>query len=334
MFKIVFLKNERNDATDYYVKLIKKVIEKHGNKVEIVSDVSLISKEDKVLTISLKAFFLIWLRNPKQFIIHWFQGVTPEEALMIYRHSLKKWPKYFYLSFFENLVFKFSKFNFFVSKAMGQHYKKKYKYTKDNYMIMPCYNQSLNIDAFNNEKYKTPTFVYAGSMPDWQCVKESLLVFKNVQKKFSNAEMYLYTADHEKALKFIEEVNLSNVILDYVPYEQLNQKLKNIKYGFLIRHKDVVNAVATPTKMNSYIANGIIPIYTDTIFDFNENINGKFQIRSNDVAKLSDLVIEFERNKVGLKDILSEYSKYFDEYYSDEYYSELIGFYLSEYKVI
>ena len=70
MFKIVFLKNERNDATEYYVNLIKDVIENNGEKVEIIDNLKNIDKSDKVFTISLKAFFYTWLKNPKQFIIH------------------------------------------------------------------------------------------------------------------------------------------------------------------------------------------------------------------------------------------------------------------------
>ncbi|MFW2044353.1 hypothetical protein ACG9ZE_22230, partial [Acinetobacter sp. ULE_I053] len=121
---------------------------------------------------------------PKQFIFHWFQGVTPEEAKMLF--SNKRFQgniRWLYLSLFERFVLFFSKFNFFVSDAMLDHYKRKYNYRKNNFMIMPCYNQKLNINAFHDGKYKDPTFVYAGSLSDWQCINETLQVFKGIQYK-------------------------------------------------------------------------------------------------------------------------------------------------------
>ena len=44
-----------------------------------------------------------------------------------------------------------------------------------------------------------------------------------------------------------------------------------------ITRKDIaINKVATPTKMSSYLANGIIPIFSDIIGDFNK-VMGKLK---------------------------------------------------------
>lgn len=321
MYKILYLKNERNDATDYYVQLIKKSLEQNGQKVLIIEDLKKIEKSDKVLTISLKAFFFTWLRNPKQFIFHWFQGVTPEEARMLFFNKrFQKNIRWLYLSLFERFVLFFSKFNFFVSGAMLDHYKYKYKYKKNNFMIMPCYNQKLNERAFHDEKYKEPTFVYAGSLSDWQCINETLQVFKGIQCKIPAAKMFLYTAEKEKAFYLIEKNKINNIIVDYIEYSQLNDKLKNIKYGFLIREDVVVNNVSTPTKMNGYLANGIIPIYSDFIFDFNLNLKGRFLISSKSHLDMVDKVVNFEEKTICSDEIKSEYELFFETYYSDDKY--------------
>ncbi|WP_228127266.1 MULTISPECIES: hypothetical protein [Acinetobacter] len=313
--------NERNDATDYYVQLIKKSLEASGQAVLIIDDLKNIEKNDKVLTISLKAFFYTWLRNPKQFIFHWFQGVTPEEARMLFSNKrFQRNIRWMYLSLFERFVLLFSKFNFFVSGAMLDHYKYKYKYKKNNFMVMPCYNQKLNMNAFYDEKYKEPTFVYAGSLSDWQCINETLQVFKEIQYKIPAAKMFLYTAEKEKAFFLIEKNQIKNIVVDYVEYSQLNDVLKNIKYGFLIRKDMVVNNVSTPTKMNGYLANGVIPIYSDFIFDFKLNLKGDFLISSKSHLDMIDKVIKFEENKICSDEVKSEYSLLFEKYYSDEKY--------------
>ena len=266
MYKILYLKNERNDATDYYVGIIRKALINKGFKVDIITEIKNLDKKDKVLTITLKAFLFTWLRNPKQFIIHWFQGVTPEEVLMLFSSSfLQKTKKYMYLTLVERLVLRFSKVNFFVSDAMHAHYNKKYNYALNNYIIMPCYNQHLNEHAFFDEKYKVPSFVYAGSLAKWQCIEKTLMIFKQVQEKIPESQMYIYTSEQENAYKLIKRYNVKNIFVDYVSYEILNEKIQDFKYGFLIRDDILVNQVATPTKMNGYLANGVIPIYSNII---------------------------------------------------------------------
>ncbi|WP_044436738.1 hypothetical protein [Acinetobacter ursingii] len=326
MFKIIFLKNERNDATDYYTHIIKEALEKSGEVVEITSDIKNIAKSDKVLTISLKAFLFVWLRNPKQFIIHWFQGVTPEEARLLFSGSIiQRNLRWIYLSFFEKFVLLFSKFNFFVSNSMLEHYKRKYNYVKKNYMIMPCYNLKLNKQAFYNDKYKTPNFLYAGSLASWQCIEEVLSIFREINKIYPNANLYFYTAEKEKAKDLIEEFKIKNVWIDYVSYEELNNKIHEFKYGFLIRDDILVNNVATPTKMNSYLANGVIPIYSNIIHDFFEKINGEYLIPVSGNSDAVNKIVDFESREVDFKNILTEYEKYFMDYYCDEkYLSEMV----------
>lgn len=335
MYKILYLKNERNDATDYYVGIIRKALINKGFKVDIITEIKNLDKKDKVLTITLKAFLFTWLRNPKQFIIHWFQGVTPEEVLMLFSSSfLQKTKKYMYLTLVERLVLRFSKVNFFVSDAMHAHYNKKYNYALNNYIIMPCYNQHLNEHAFFDEKYKVPSFVYAGSLAKWQCIEKTLMIFKQVQEKIPESQMYIYTSEQENAYKLIKRYNVKNIFVDYVSYEILNEKIQDFKYGFLIRDDILVNQVATPTKMNGYLANGVIPIYSNIIKDFQKNLKGKYLLDVKDEYDAVAKIISFELNCVCPVDVMNEYSQFFEEYYSDMYYISKIQNKFIEHEVI
>lgn len=335
MYKILYLKNERNDATDYYVGIIEKSLISKGFSVQIITELKQIEKKDKVLTITLKAFLFVWLRNPKQFIIHWFQGVTPEEVLMLFSSKyITKTKKYFYLTLIERLVLKVSKFNFFVSLAMHKHYEEKYNYKSNNFMIMPCYNQHLNNNAFVDDKYETPNFVYAGSLAKWQCIEKTLMIFKKVNEKIPESKMYIYTSEKEKAYQLIEKYNMRNIFVDYVPYEILNKKIQGFKYGFLIRDDVIVNQVATPTKMNGYLANGVIPIYSNIINDFQINLKGDFLLNVDDLDDAVHKIVKFESLNIRSIDVKEEYSKFFDEYYFDEYYILKIQNKFSDFNVV
>ena len=82
----------------------------------------------------------------------------------------------------------------------------------------------------------------------------------------------------KKANNLIEEHNIKTAYVKYVDLRDLNNELLKYKYGFLLRRDNLVNNVATPTKMNSYLACGLIPIFTDAITDYKDQINLKFRL--------------------------------------------------------
>lgn len=325
MYKILLRKNERNDATDYYVNIIKKHLEHLGRQVEIINSIDNLQKTDEVLVITTKTFFFVWIKNPKQKISIWLQGIVPEEAMLIFEHTFfSKYIRKFYNEIWERIALKYAKNIFFVSKAMLKHYQKKYGYKKNNYSIMPCFNQKLNKEAFTQEKYLSPTFLYAGTLSKWQCIDRTLLIFKEIQQQLPSAKLFLFTSEKEKAKYLVEHYNIKNVSIDYVTYNELNERIKNIKYGFLIRDNNLVNNVATPTKMNGYLANGIIPIYSDVIDDFRENLKSQYLITGNTDEEMVNKIISFEQKRVSSSDIYDEYSLFFREYYNKDYYIQNI----------
>ncbi|EQA01018.1 hypothetical protein N5918_05290 [Glaesserella parasuis] len=325
MIKFLLRKGEINDATAYYIGIIKKHLEYKGKQVEIVHSVYDIQKTDEVWVITAKTFSLVWLKNPKQQISIWFQGIVPEEAMLTFEHTLfSKYIRKFYHEVLEKIALKYAKNIFFVSKSMFRHYQKKYGYLKSNYTIMPCFNQKLNIKGFNQEKYQHPTFLYAGALSKWQCIDRTLLIFKKVQQQIPNAKLFLFTSEKEKAKSLVEQYDIKNINIDYVAYNELNEKIKHIKYGFLIRDDNSVNNVATPTKMNGYLANGIIPIYSNVVDDFKENLKSQFLISADTDEDLVNKIVFFEQIKINNSDIYEEYSLFFKEYYNDEYYVQHI----------
>jgi hypothetical protein len=324
--KIIFFlpKKTMNEATVYYVDILKHGFIKAGYSVEETEDLSDLKKINKIFVMSAKWCFIVKLFNPKAKIVTWFQGLGAEEALMT-RNSLVRKRLWNCVEFF---ALKFSWINIYVSERMHNYYQDIYRVKDKNFFIMPCFNKKLNEDAFNLvDKYDKPSFVYAGGLDKWQCIEETLDIFCQIEKSIPAASLTLLTKDKIKAEELIKRYNIKNYKISFVSLNELDAELMKYKYGFLIRQDHIVNNVSTPTKMNSYLANGVIPIYTNVIDDFNENIrksNYFVMLNAYDTVKTwketitrfdsSSSLIDFKGN------FLNEVRLVFLTYYNQEKY--------------
>ena len=324
--KIIFFlpKKTMNEATVYYVDILKHGFIKAGYSVEETEDLSDLKKINKIFVMSAKWCFIVKLFNPKAKIVTWFQGLGAEEALMT-RNSLVRKRLWNCVEFF---ALKFSWINIYVSERMHNYYQDTYRVKDKNFFIMPCFNKKLNEDAFNLvDKYDKPSFVYAGGLDKWQCIEETLDIFCQIEKSIPAASLTLLTKDKIKAEELIKRYNIKNYKISFVSLNELDAELMKYKYGFLIRQDHIVNNVSTPTKMNSYLANGVIPIYTNVIDDFNENIrksNYFVMLNAYDTVKTwketitrfdsSSSLIDFKGN------FLNEVRLVFLTYYNQEKY--------------
>ncbi len=326
MYKLLY---KTDDAIAYYMNILSDAIKSIGEDAIHVTDFSEINPDDKVVTVLARDFVKLWRRKGIHPVVNWFQGIGPEETKLGLKQngfSLKYALFGLLLTENERFILRKSKLNLFVSNTMKEHYEKKYGYTKDNYFVMPCFNQLLQENAFTDLKYSKPTFVYTGSLAAWQCFEPMLKLFKDIKQQIHAAEMTIYTKEHDKAKELLHKYGIEANI-KYVPYEQLNNEIKDYKYGFIIREDIEVNRVATPTKMNSYLANGIIPIYTDVVGAYKENISKmRFSIplepvTNNGIEKLYEL----ENVEILGNAVLNEYKGLFADYYNREKYVKLLA---------
>ena len=324
MYTIFVEKQEMNDATSFYIGIIKSAIEKITDEVKVVSSIKEIGKNDIVIVVTIKTFFLVWLKNRKQTIYIWFQGILPEENLMMFK-GYKKYFKFFSNRILEKLALSYCNKAFFVSEAMHIHYKKVYGYKGNKHFIMPCFNQEISEECFKDEKYNNPSFVYAGNLAKWQCVDKTLELFKSIKANFPDATITLLTKEKEKAMELANEFGIRDITVKYVPYTELNTEMSKYKYGFLLREDNAVNNVATPTKMNSYMACGVIPVFSDVIGDFKYALSEvKYKISVSSFDDCIDDLKEIENNGVNSTEILKEYKRVFATYYSKDFYIDKI----------
>src|SRR5690606_4048397 len=103
-------------------------------------------------------------------------------------------------------------------------------------VIMPCYNLQLDEQVFfKGDRYNKASFVYAGSTAQWQCLDETLLIFKAIQERIVDAELVVLTKDYNTVDELIKKYRISNVTINYVDLSELQNELSKYKYAFLIR---------------------------------------------------------------------------------------------------
>ena len=334
MNRIVLYINPKslNDATRHYIEIVNRAATELGFFFVITESINNIKFGDIIFTITtnnyIKGFFL----RPFCKTIFWSQGIDPEESMMREKNIFK----YYLKSLIEYIVLSLPSFKLFVSKAMLNHYKYKYNFNDKNYTTMPCFNLHYSEPLQKNlNRYENPSFVYAGSLSIWQNIDETLQVYKCIENEIKNSTLTLLTEEIEKANNLLKEHNIKSAHVKYVDLQDLNNELLEYKYGFLLRSDNLVNNVATPTKMNSYLACGLVPIFTDAITEYKDKINLKdFTLKmSSDLSieGMAKKISDFEKSKKDFSGLDIEIKKIFDEYYNDNRYIKEIKVGLKEY---
>lgn len=322
-------KRSLNDATNYYVNIIKECIIERGYQFYITHNQFEIKSPNLILTLTEKFYFLAKMRFPFVNTIYWAQGVSAEELKLNGIKTLKNKIRFIFKYITENFAVNTSNILFVVSEKMLNFYSTKYRYDikKNNYIIMPCFNLELS-KYFNISQYKYPTFVYAGSASSWQCVDKMLIVYSLLEKNMKDTKMVILSADKEIFENYVKKYNIKNYEIKYIPQKELNNELHKYKYGFLLREDHIVNNVATPTKMNSYLSNYVIPIYSNAVEDFVKNIKmDEFSIVTKcplDETEICNQIFEFEMSKHDYSELKIKIENIFEKHYNKEKYKNII----------
>jgi len=309
-----------NDATNHYIGILADRLAVVGYCFNTVHKLSEVEHPDLLLTVTEKYFFLAKIRHPFVKHIYWSQGIGPEE-------QAGRILSVTYRTIAEFLAVRTSDLIFMVSYAMKDHFQRKYGYKKDNYIVMPCFNIS-SPEQFNESKLATPTFVYAGGISSWQCVDQTLDTYKIVEKTLPSSKLIILSKAQEEFEKKIKERCISNYEVKYVQKEKLAEELSKYKYGFLLREDNPVNNVATPTKMNGYLASHLIPIFTDAIRDFNNILEvGPYAVKVTcpfTPETVANAILAFEQQNVNTTDFKATINQIFSSYYNENHYYHII----------
>ena len=317
--KFILLRSKNISATEYYYDIIRSALDRCGTVLwDSLEGEPMPDHKDAVLVVgSCMSMLRMWRKGYRN-IITWFQGILPEESYMRNHSRLRAGV----LSWIERFALKRSKLSIFVSRAMKEHYEQKYHLKIDTCYTMPCFNteyQKANVDS---KDYSRNVFAYAGGLSKWQCIDQTLALYKRLEQAAAGeARLLLLTPEQDKARQLVEQYSIEHVEITHVPYTKLPDVLKSVKFGFALREEHPVNLVSTPTKLANYIANGIIPIYTSAVRDFDlESRDKPYAVCIQDVNHVSDGEIEtiqrLMETPIKTEDARQCFAAYFKEYYN------------------
>jgi len=312
-------------VTDYYIDIIKEGMKKSGYNVKVVSSLNDIKDRSAPIIVSSAVQQLkLYLRGFRNFIT-WSQGAVPEESYMR-NHSWLRWK---IISMIDRFTFSRCKLLFVVSEYQKEFYEKKYRLDlSNNCYVMPCYNCEIEETCFKPaDKYKNNIFVFAGSCKSvWQYFDETLLFYKKIEDKYGDKVFFrLLTPDIEYAKEKIKNVGIRYYDIDCVKPSELPRKLSSCKFGLLLRENNVVNNVATPTKLSTYMSCGLIPIVSDSIKDFAKSMkNRDYFVIVNSDNNITEVEKYIEKD-INNNEVLEEFYKYWADHYNTQVHIDNIS---------
>jgi glycosyltransferase involved in cell wall biosynthesis len=179
----------------------------------------------------------------------------------------------------------------FVSETL---YKRNKKFIKNKpYEIIPTsassskffYSKELRIKTreilgFND---KITVILYSGGMTGYQNFGEIVNAVKKILNRNSNYHFLVVTPDIEKSKKIIgDQLDTKHFTIISIPFEEMNGIYNASDVGILLRDKNQINDVASPTKFSEYCLTGLNVIMNDSI------------VQSYELAKLLNILIDYK----------------------------------------
>lgn len=305
---------ENGLVTDWYIHTIGSMLSDIGFTVQYVSDCAHCGnpKRDLYFVSEAKSAAILVARGCKH-LIYWAQGIAPEEDYLRFGSKLRR----FAISVCEKTALKQARRVFMVSDAMRRHFEGKYRVDlASKTFVAPCCNEALHPESFLSPgKYGHPVFTYAGGLSKYQCIDQMLDLFARIQGQIPAAELLFYTWDTEKAREFVSRHGLSNVTVESKKKDELPEVLARAKYGFVIRDDITVNRVATPTKISTYMSNGVIPVVSSCVEGFAEASRDLDHVACFPEPDMIGAICDMERRDIDANEILDEYQGFFDKYF-------------------
>lgn len=307
-----------------YLDVVKLALEKIGYVCEYVESLPGIEKSELIVFPMGNDAFKYYHKGYHNYIL-WQQGVTSEESYLRHKSNVRR----VILNYMDVFTMKKARAILYVSESLREYYDKVgHTSFKDKSYIMPCFNETLGDLDLSQKDYSKLRFAYVGSLSVWQCFDETLKIYKQIEDSRSDACIKILTFQEEEAREKVKSAGIKNYEIKSVPQEQVRRELKDISYGFVIRGDSVVNRVATPTKLSSYLAAGVLPIYSTCLRDFyrvTRKMDIALPLENNDMAVAAENIIEFIDKEKNKSNIEQKIKKLFLTYYSTEYHEKSLS---------
>lgn len=304
-----------------YLDVIKEALEQLGYDCTYIKSMDGIAKTDLVVFPMGHDAFRHYLKGYHNLML-WQQGATGAESFMRHASKLRR----AVLNFMDCFIMKRAKMIFYVSQYMQTYYEKMARadFSHKAY-VMPCFNETLDPAVFAQKDYTKKVFTYVGSLDLWQCFDETAQLYAQIEKQIPDAFFKVLTFNTEKAEQILKDKGIRNYSVACVPKEQVKQELENATYGFMLRHDILVNRVATPTKLSSYLSTGVLPIYSSCLRDFHAQAEGKSFAFAMDPGADTTPLMQYIGGHRDVETVQKEITDLFGTYYSPSYHKKNIA---------
>jgi len=209
-------------------------------------------------------FLVLSIGKTKMLDLH---GAQPEE---FYYRGQKIRSKIF--GFFERIAFSVCDAFIHVSQNMIDHFQAKYPLEKRHDFYVPIFSSIINFEEPPNVYRcqsearrvlgiddKVPVFLYSGGIQEWQKPAEVCEFIRDVIRLGFSAIILSMQKDFFESM-LIEHLGNERLIIRSVKPSDLDVYYKAANFGIMFRDEDILNRVASPTKMTEYLYYGMIPI--------------------------------------------------------------------------
>jgi len=267
---------------------------------------------------------------PKIKLVFDYRGAVAEEFLNKLGHksiaevnSKKIKRKYHKILSMQRKMFMLSDSIICVSTKL-KDYVKKY-YTETTISVIPGAADSMRFNY--NPKVRNyirhllglnnrVIFLYSGRLDSiWQMKEFIFEVMGAITQKYSQVYFICLTPDVKTGNKLIKkyDINMGDILLKYVRYEELWKYYNAADYGLLFREDIATNNVASPTKFCEYILCGLPVLISKQVGDFSDfveknNFGYVIQNTIEDILLCMDKIIEDKSiNRKKISKVSSEY---------------------------
>lgn len=313
-----------SDVTDFYLDAIGKMFQARGEQYEFFTWEALPHPKKEIIVVSTCLDFYRMWRKGYSNLVYWVQGIVSEESFLIHKSHLRKR----LLDYFTSFALKRCRGVIYVSARMKAYLEKKFHLdTGEKVFLMPCFNDTLDREAFFHEnKYRDNVFCYVGSLSKWQCFDKTVQFYKKIEEIVPNTRLMVFTREKEEAKRILSESGIQNYSVDFSAPEELKKHIAVAKFGFVLRDDIAVNQVATPTKLSSYLSAGVIPVFSDCLDDFCNAVKGtEYTVAIGKDFLPTEKLLEFCRENPAPEKVLREYEALFNSYYSTSFYINSAG---------
>lgn len=179
--------------------------------------------------------------------------------------------------------FKYADGCFVVTGALADYIKKNYHTKNIDFFQVPCATTGISEDIkyiFDNrkiyrEKYGIKeneiVFIYSGGVSSWQCVEETVELYKRLKNSIKKPLRLLCFSHNKERIQELVGATRDVVVDSYLPHE-LEKALFAGDFAFMLRKNCITNNVAFPNKYLEYVKSGMKIITTPYVFEIANQI--------------------------------------------------------------